>query len=83
MIQSEVGQKIQTKTIKKSFLWRLLNYAYNVYYRKTVSAKSFSPPPKIKSCLVEFQQKPNKINLNFDNLFEFLDLHSQFSRKTL
>jgi hypothetical protein len=32
---------------------------------------------------VEFQKKQNIIKLNFNNLFEFLDLHSQFSRKTL
>lgn len=83
MIQDEVWQKIQTETSKKSFLWWLLNYAYDIYYRKTVAAKCFKPIPKVKSCLVEFQQKPNQINLNFDNLFEFLDLHSQFSRKTL
>ena len=83
MIQDEVGQKIQTETKKKSFLWRLTNYAYNIYYRKTVPAKAFKPAPKIKSCLVEFQKKQDTIKLNFNNLFEFLDLHSQFSRKTL
>lgn len=32
---------------------------------------------------MEFQQKSQKIDLKFDALFEFLDLHSQFSRKTL
>jgi 16S rRNA A1518/A1519 N6-dimethyltransferase RsmA/KsgA/DIM1 with predicted DNA glycosylase/AP lyase activity len=83
MIQDEVWQKIQTDTRKKSFLWRLTNFAYNIYYHKTVPAKAFKPAPKVKSCLVEFQKKQNTIDLSFDNLFEFLDLHSQFSRKTL
>lgn len=83
MIQDEVWQKIQTETKKKSFLWRLTNYAYNIYYRKTVPAKAFKPSPKVKSCLVEFQKKPETIGLDFDKLFEFLDLYSQFSRKTL
>lgn len=83
MIQNEVWQKIQTETKKKSFLWRLTNYAYNIYYCKTVPAKAFKPAPKVKSCLVEFQKKPETIGLDFDKLFEFLDLYSQFSRKTL
>jgi 16S rRNA (adenine1518-N6/adenine1519-N6)-dimethyltransferase len=83
MIQHEVWEKIQTETKKKSFLWRLTNYAYNIYYHKTVPAKAFKPVPKVKSCLVEFQKKQKIIDLDFHNLFEFLDLHSQFSRKTL
>ncbi len=83
MIQDEVWQKIQTETKKKSFLWRLTNYAYDLYYRKTVPAKAFKPAPKVKSCLIEFKKKQNTIDLSFSNLFEFLDLHSQFSRKTL
>ena len=83
MVQDEVWQKVQTETKKKSFLWRLTNYAYNIYYRKTVPAKAFKPAPKVKSCLVEFQKKQEIIDINFNNLFEFLNLHSQFSRKTL
>jgi len=83
MVQDEVWQKIQTETKKKSFLWRLTNYAYNIYYRKTVPAKAFKPAPKVKSCLIEFQKKQKTIDINFNNLFEFLDLHSQFSRKTI
>ncbi len=83
MIQEEVGQKIQTKQNKKSFLRWLLNYTYNIEYKKTIPAKAFKPAPKIKSCLVQFQKKETILDLNFNQLFLFLDLYSQFSRKTL
>jgi 16S rRNA A1518/A1519 N6-dimethyltransferase RsmA/KsgA/DIM1 with predicted DNA glycosylase/AP lyase activity len=83
MIQDEVWHKIKTDADKKSFLWRLLNYAYNINYCKTVWPKSINPAPRVKSCLVEFFQKEDIIDLSFSWLFEFLDLYSQFSRKTL
>lgn len=82
MIQDEVGQKIQTTATKKSYLWWLVNYWYDVIYHKTVGAKSFNPHPKVKSCLVEFKAKKPE-NIDFDDLVEFLDLYSPFSRKTI
>jgi len=83
MIQDEVWQKIQTTATKKSYLWWLVNYAYDVIYHKTVWAKSFNPPPKVKSCLVEFKKKQSHECVDFNRLVEFLDLYSPFSRKTL
>ena len=83
MIQDEVGQKIQTIADKKSHLWWLINYWYDVIYHKTIWAKSFNPPPKVKSCLVEFKKKEKTENIDFDKLVEFLDLYTSFSRKTL
>ena len=71
MIQDEVGEKISTDSKKKSFLWWLVNYAYDIIYWKTVWAKSFNPAPKVKSCLVEFKIKTEKIGLDFDKLLEF------------
>jgi 16S rRNA (adenine1518-N6/adenine1519-N6)-dimethyltransferase len=83
MIQDEVWYKIKTDANKKSFLRWLLNHFYNINYCKTVWTKSFHPTPKVKSCLVEFQKKEQKSNISFNNLLEFLELYSQFSRKTL
>ena len=83
MIQDEVGQKIQTIAEKKSYLWWLVNYWYDVIYHKTVWAKSFNPPPKVKSCLVEFKKKEKPVDIDFEKLVEFLDLYTPFSRKTL
>ena len=83
MIQDEVGQKIQTIADKKSYLWRLINYWYDVIYHKTVWAKSFNPPPKVKSCLVELKKKEKPVDIDFEKLVEFLDLYTSFSRKTL
>ncbi len=83
MIQDEVGQKIQTDAKKKSYLWRLLNYAYDVRYIKTVPARCFNPPPKVKSCLIEISRKNSISSISFDRLVAFLDVFSPFSRKTL
>ncbi len=83
MIQDEVGHKIETVSNKKSYLWWLVNYAYEVIYCKTVWQKSFNPAPKVKSCLVEFCKKEYIEDISFDFLCKFLDLYSPFSRKTL
>lgn len=82
MIQDEVWRKIKTIAEKKSYLWWILNYWYDVIYHKTVWAKSFNPPPKVKSCLVELKKK-KKEDIKFTKLVNFLDLYSPFSRKTL
>jgi 16S rRNA (adenine1518-N6/adenine1519-N6)-dimethyltransferase len=83
MIQAEVGEKIKRDAGKKSYLYRLLNYAYHVEYLKTVPAKAFNPAPKVKSCLVSLAKKSVLPQLSFERLVEFLDLFSPYSRKTL
>jgi 16S rRNA A1518/A1519 N6-dimethyltransferase RsmA/KsgA/DIM1 with predicted DNA glycosylase/AP lyase activity len=55
MIQKEVGEKIKSDAGKKSMLWFLLNFNYDVKYLRTVPAKDFTPPPKVDSCLVSFE----------------------------
>lgn len=83
MVQDEVWQKIKTDATKKSFLWWVLNYSYDIKYCKKVGPKSFNPAPKVNSCLLEFSAKREIVDLNFDDLLVFLDLYSPFSRKTL
>ena len=83
LIQREVGEKIMYDAKKKSFLRRLLNYAYEVKYLKTVSAKAFSPPPKVQSCVIGVLPKKTIEDLDFDKLYSFLDAVSGFKRKTL
>jgi 16S rRNA A1518/A1519 N6-dimethyltransferase RsmA/KsgA/DIM1 with predicted DNA glycosylase/AP lyase activity len=60
-----------------------LNFAYDVTYLKWVSAKSFKPAPKVKSCLLEFRIKNAKCRIERDKFIEFLELFAPFSRKTL
>lgn len=57
MVQKEVADKICSDAQKKSYLWRIINYAYDVIYLKTVPAKAFSPVPKINSALIELKKK--------------------------
>ncbi len=83
MVQDEVWQKLRFDAGKKSYLYWILNYAYEVQYLKTVPAKAFSPAPKVKSCLIWLVKKNNVPNIKFDELIKFLDLFSPYSRKTL
>lgn len=89
MLQDEVGQKLRFDAKKKSYLWRLINYTYQVIYLKWVPAKCFKPIPKVKSCLVEliphneFPITNSKGTLEWNNLIDFLHLFAPFSRKTL
>jgi len=83
MVQDEVGQKVKSDARKKSYLRRLLNYAYDVTYLKWVSAKCFKPAPKVKSCLIQLTTKNEQLIIDRDKFIEFLELFAPFSRKTL
>lgn len=83
MVQDEVWEKLRFDANKKSYLYWILNYAYEVRYLKTVPAKAFSPAPKVKSCLIWLIKKEDIPNIPFDKLIRFLDLFSPYSRKTL
>ena len=83
MVQDEVWEKLRFDANKKSYLYWILNYAYEVQYLKTVPAKAFSPEPKVKSCLIWLIKKDKIPNIPFDKLIKFLDLFSPYSRKTL
>ncbi len=85
MIQAEVGEKITFEAKKKSYLYRLLNYGYKVEYLKTVAPKSFTPPPKVYSCLISLKKKEKTEipQISFTILKDFLDLIAVYPRKTL
>ena len=83
MIQDEVAQKLKSDADKKSYLWWLINYAYDVKYLKWVSAKCFKPAPRVKSAVVELRLQKADRRIDFEVLKEFLDLYAAYSRKTL
>ena len=83
MVQDEVWQKLRVDAGKKSYLYWILNYAYEVQYLKTVPAKAFSPAPKVKSCMIWLIKRESTPNISFEKLIEFLDLFSPYNRKTL
>ncbi len=82
LLQYDVWLKIQTETNKKSYLRRLLNYNNNIKISKTVPAKSFSPPPKVKSCLIKITNK-TKPNVEYNQLLFFLENFAKYKRKTM
>lgn len=65
MIQKEVGDKIKTDAGKKSYLRRLLNYAYQVSYTITVPPAAFSPAPKVHSCVLAITRKDKPRDIDF------------------
>jgi 16S rRNA A1518/A1519 N6-dimethyltransferase RsmA/KsgA/DIM1 with predicted DNA glycosylase/AP lyase activity len=83
MIQKEVWEKIKTNASKKSMLWFLLNFNYDIEYLKTVPAKDFTPPPKVDSCLVSFKYVWNKISWDFEKLNELLKIMMMYKKKSL
>lgn len=83
MLQDEVGQKLRGDAKKKSYLWRLINYAYQVSYLKWVPGKCFKPIPKVKSCLVELGIRNQESGIGWERLIQFLEMFAPFSRKTL
>jgi len=83
MIQKEVWEKIKVWARKKSYLRWLLNYNYEVKYLKTVPAKSFSPAPRVDSCLVWLISKETRNPIKFEDLLYFLNNFSAYKRKTL
>lgn len=83
MVQKEVADKLCSDAQKKSYLWWILNFAYDVSYLKTVPAKAFSPAPKVSSALIKLKIKNEKLTISFEKLLEFLDNFSPYSRKTL
>lgn len=83
MVQKEVADKIRTDADKKSFLWRLLNYQYDVKYLKTVPAKAFSPAPKVQSAIFSLIEKSIKPQFPYEKMIYILDKISKYKRKTL
>ncbi|UFX82877.1 ribosomal RNA small subunit methyltransferase A [Candidatus Absconditicoccus praedator] len=83
LIQKEVGDKIKSDANKKSYLRWILNNNYFIKYKKTVPAKSFSPKPKVDSCLVQLNKKPAPEVNDHDSLINLLELISGYKRKTI
>ena len=83
MVQKEVADKLCSDAEKKSYLWRIINYAYDVIYLKTVPAKAFSPAPKVTSALIELKVKHEILKIRFEKLLAFLEDFAPYSRKTL
>jgi len=86
LIQKEVAEKIKTDARKKSYLWRLLNYAYDIEYLFTVPPEDFDPPPKVDSAVIRLtlREKPALSTFSaYEKMKVFLDIVSMYKRKTL
>lgn len=83
LIQKEVAQKIATDAKKKSYLRWLLRYYCFVAYNFTVQPNAFTPPPKVDSAVVTIRLHNEHYWFSIEELQQFLDIVSPFSRKTL
>jgi 16S rRNA A1518/A1519 N6-dimethyltransferase RsmA/KsgA/DIM1 with predicted DNA glycosylase/AP lyase activity len=83
MVQKEVADKVKSDAEKKSFLWRLLNYQYDVRYHKTVPAKAFSPAPKVQSAVFSLVAKASVPTFSYTLMVALLERISMYKRKTL
>lgn len=83
MIQKEVADKIKHDAEKKSFLWWVLNYHYDVLYLKTVPAKAFSPKPKVQSSIISLRRKNDTPGCRYAQMKTILERISMYKRKTL
>ncbi len=83
LIQKEVWEKIKTDAKKKSYLRWILNYSYDVKYKKTVPAKAFNPAPKVDSRLVFLSKLSKSKNIDYESMMEFLDFTGRYKRKTV
>jgi 16S rRNA A1518/A1519 N6-dimethyltransferase RsmA/KsgA/DIM1 with predicted DNA glycosylase/AP lyase activity len=83
MVQKEVADKLCTDVQKKSYLWWIVNFGYDVIYLKTVPAKAFSPAPKVTSALIELRRKEVPLSIDFIRFICFLEDFAPYSRKTL
>lgn len=83
MIQKEVADKIKHDAEKKSFLWWLLNYHFEVKYLKTVPAKAFSPAPKVQSSIISLRRKKDTPGCHYGQMKALLERISMYKRKML
>ncbi len=83
LVQKEVAEKIATDAYKKSYLWWLMNNAYDVHYCFTVKPKAFNPPPKVDSAVFAMTRLEQPHIDDMSQLLEILELLSPYKRKTL
>jgi len=85
IVQKEVGDKIATTTHKKSYLWRLLNNEFEVTITQIIPPHSFTPAPKVHSCVVQLTRRsqPMLWLSEYQSMLGLLDQINGYKRKTL
>lgn len=85
IIQKEVGDKIATTAKKKSYLWWLLNNEFEVTVTQIIPPHSFTPPPKVYSCVVQLTRRSHNMlsPAEHEQMLIILDQINGFKRKTL
>ncbi len=85
IIQKEVWDKIDSAAGKKSYLRRLLNNYFEVTTTQIIPPNSFTPPPKVYSCVVKLTRRsqPMLSSIEHNQMLILLDQINGFKRKTL
>lgn len=85
IVQKEVGDKIITIARKKSYLRWLLNNEFEVTLTQIIPPHSFTPAPKVHSCVVKLTKlgQPMLSLSEYAAMLVLLDQINGFKRKTL
>lgn len=84
LIQREVARKVDSLSSKKSYLWRCMQYTYDVQYEFTVWPECFAPPPKVNSAVISVTRREwAQRSFSYARMIAFLDIVSQYTRKSL
>lgn len=85
IIQKEVWDKINSTAGKKSYLRWLLNNYFEVTTTQIIPPNSFTPPPKVYSCVVKLTRRsqPMLSPVEYEQMLILLDQINGFKRKTL
>ena len=85
IIQKEVGDKIASSSNKKSYLRWLLNNEFEVTTTQIIPPNSFTPAPKVYSCVVKLTRRsePMLSPIEYEQMLVLLDQINGFKRKTL
>lgn len=85
IIQKEVWQKIASTATKKSYLRWLLNNYFDITITQIIPAHSFTPAPKVQSCVVKLTRlsQPKLSPEEYIQMLVLLDQINGYKRKTL
>ncbi len=88
LMQKEVGERLRAPAGSKEYsvLAAKMRCAFAAHARLKITGRSFAPPPKVDSVLMEFIKRPNPLPIDVadrDAFFSMLDAAFGQRRKTL
>lgn len=85
MVQEEVADRFTASEGSKDYgsITLFLKYYFNLEKLFKVSKKCFNPVPKVESAIIKLSKRKNKLELDDDKYFKFINDVFRMKRKTL